>query len=133
MKAHFSRLLPLALMLLLTSGLPACATTKDSTARAYSVRYAERNSSLSVVRGKSPREVEVALGVPQRKLSADVWAYSNFGAREVGHGADDCTTLIVSFVEGRVSDLQLVNAHAEAIYAARLQPKPENRLQVAAK
>ena len=109
------------------------ATPPPDQAYTHSVGAVDRSSSASVVRGSPMHEVLRVLGGPRRKLGDDVWIYRNFHPANAQSPGDTCSTLVITFVKGEVSDLQLVNDRAEIILAARFQAKFDARLQVAAK
>jgi outer membrane protein assembly factor BamE (lipoprotein component of BamABCDE complex) len=110
------------------------ATPKAATAHAHSVTFVERNSSETVARGNSRREVEKALGRPGAKLSDDVWIYHNFSAPHAPDATDDCNQLMITFAGEKVSDIKLVNDRAKKIYAAQIRARADaDNARVAAK
>ena len=132
MKTHTPFLLTTFTALFGLIGCPLrAAETKASVAHAHSVKFAERTSNYSVSRGSSRRDVEQALGLPGRTLSDDVWVYLNFGADNTPDINDGCDLLMITFTEGTVSDIKLVNARAEKIYAAQIRTKSVEKPKVA--
>ena len=114
---------------LLLAGLTSAAVSQTfaasdaQPARSHPVGAVERSSSSTIVRGTLVIEVYQALGAPAEKQGNDVWVYRGFNAGAAQSRHDDCDTLMVSFVEGRVSDLRLVNDRALVVLAQRLQVK----------
>lgn len=121
MKTRLSLVLLLAAMTAVAS--PLSAGTKTSFAVAHPVTSVERNSSSTIERGSTLMEVFLGLGAPARKLNADTWLYTGFNGGTAQPSQDDCSLLIVSFKNARVTDLRLVNNRAEQVIAAQLQRK----------
>ena len=133
MKTRLSSLLLLAATLAPFALTPALAAPQAKPAASHAVTSVERLGSAAVTRGTLLLEVERSLGAPRRKLSETVWIYRNFSGGSAQAPDDDCSTLVVTFTNGKVSDLQLVNDRAEIIFAARAEAKANAKLQVAAK
>ena len=133
MKTRLSSRLLLAAALAPFALTPAVAAPQAKPAAAHPVTSVERLGCAAVTRGMPLHEVERSLGAPRRKLSETVWVYRNFNAGFAQSPDDDCSTLVVTFTNGKVSDLQLVNDRAEIIFAARIEAKANAKLQVAAK
>jgi hypothetical protein len=111
----------------------ASATPASNAAQAHPVKYVERFGNAVVAVGTPLSSVLASLGAPAHKLAADVWAYSGFNAGLQQDRHDDCSTLLIRFQQGKVSEIKLVNDRAEKIVAAQLRDTAANRLQVAAK
>ena len=112
---------------------PAFAASPAKQALSHPVGSVARFGNIVVTRGSSVSDVATSLGWPHSKLSAHVWAYKGFNGGSEQHRDDDCSTLLVTFVEGRVVDLKLVNDRAEKVLAARLSTNAPDKIQVAAK
>jgi hypothetical protein len=125
MKIRILSALTLASLFSITGVLPAPAAPVAATAHAHSVKFVERNSSNTVLRGSSRWEVETALGRPETKLSDDVWVYYNFSTPYLPDAADDCDKLMITFTGGKVSDIKLVNERARKIYSAQIRAKAD--------
>ena len=110
----------------------ASAAPAPKQALSHPVGSVERFGNTVVIRGSSVSDVAASLGWPHAKLSAHVWAYRGFNGGSAQHRDDDCSTLVVTFVEGRVVDLTLVNDRAEQVLAARLSTRTD-KVQVATK
>ena len=114
---------------LLLAGLTSAAVSQTfaasdaQPARSHPVGAVERNSSSTIVRGTLVIEVYQTLGAPAEKQGNDVWIYRHFNAGAAQARRDDCDTLVVSFANGRVCDLQLVNDRAVAVFAQRIETK----------
>ena len=134
MKTRVSSILALvAAFAAFTAVSSAFAAPQTKTAYAHPVGSVERYGTTLVARGYAMHHVERSLGAPQLKLSADVWAFRNFNGGYEQSPDDDCTTLLVTFTNGKVTDLKLVNERAEKIYVAQLRTKSNDKIQVAAK
>ena len=138
MKTHLLRSILLVATLASLLPLSAAAAAPGNPGIAYSrpVGSVERYGQPLFTRGSPVSHVERALGAPYRKLSDDVWVYTNFHGEshvsDLAHG-QDCSTLLVTFTNGRVSDLNLINERAQQIIAARLRAKASETTQIAAK
>jgi hypothetical protein len=117
MKTHIS-ILVFATLLAAASSL--AAASKSPSAFVHSVRSVEHRD-YTIVRGDASSLVLEALGAPARKLDGNVWIYPGFNAGAAQSKDDDCSTLMVTFTNGRVSDLKLVNDRAVAVIARRIE------------
>ena len=133
MKTRTSSLLLLAAALAAFASISASAAVPETAARGYRVSNIERHNQPIVEHGTAEMTVRRLLGEPYRKLSPEVWAYGRFAASDWKIETGDCTTLLVIFTNGKVTELKLVNDGAEKIYAAQLRAKPSNKSQVAGK
>ena len=68
------------------------------------------------------------LGNASRKLDRDHWIYDRFEALPGRPVTADCSTLLIVFFEGRVSDLKLLNERAEKIISAKLNTRRSSPL-----
>jgi len=133
MKTH------LASLVVSTAALAAFAFTSASAAASEAkpaVTHpvgAVEHSGNTLARGSGMSDVLLTLGMPDRKLTADVWAYAHFGGATEQRRDDDCSTLLLTFHHGRVSDIQLVSDRAEKTYAAQLRAPAPGDVQVAAR
>ena len=133
MKSTASALILFAAAFSLTATGTLSAAPQKDQAYTHPVRVVERLGRAPITRGSTAVEVVQSLGQPKRKLSESMWVYRNYDAGFAQLPDDDCTTLLVTFANGKVSDLQLINDRAEIIFAARIEAKTNARLQVAAK
>ena len=132
MKNPASSRLLLAAVLATVGATSAFATPPEKPAFTHQVSMVDHLGN-SIARGSGMSDVLMTLGMPSHKLTANVWAYANFNGGPAQHRDDDCSTLLLTFTRGWVSNIQLVNDHAEKIYAAQLRAPAPGRLQVAAK
>ncbi len=132
--AALSLLIPAAVIVAfgLSTGFAAAPTAQ---AFSHPVKSVERFGENTIVRGSKVIAVVQALGQPHHKLSPEVWVYLNFNGGHEQPATDNCTTLLVTFTDGSVDDLQLVNQRAEKIFAARMNlgVNANVKVQVAAK
>jgi hypothetical protein len=117
MKTHIS-ILVFATLLAAAGSLAAASMSE--TAHAYRVSSAD-GSGDRIVRGHTSSAVLESLYHPSWKLGDDVWVYRGFKA--VGDQTRDaaCSTLVITFTNGRVSDLMLVNDRALAVITKRIE------------
>lgn len=122
MRTHASLALLLAVIGAAAGG-QAFAAPEAKPAYSHPVGAVERSSSSTIIRGTLVIEVYQSLGMPAEKLGPDMWVYHGFNAGVAQSRHDDCTNLVVTFVNGRISDLQLVNDRAVAVFAQRMEAK----------
>lgn len=101
--------------------------------RSYRVTTVERHNEPIVVHGTTTLTVRQLLGAATRKLDANTWVYENFQPARDLPAAEQCRTLLLTFSQGRVTEIKLVNDAAEKSLAAQLRLKSADRPQVAAK
>ncbi len=124
MKARPSSVLILAAALSASAFAPLFASSKNDSPLAYpiSTLIATSNGDMKVVRGTSIGDVSFALRYNARQeLSPNVWAYSGFHANLDLANDQECGTVVITFVNGQVSDMRLVNKPAAAAIAANLK------------
>lgn len=100
---------------------PLLAAPAEKPAQAFRVNAIERYNTNIVEPGMPNFQVRRALGEPHRKLDADTWIYERFSATDWKIDTGDCTTLVITFTQGLVSELRLVNDRAAKIIAANLE------------
>lgn len=101
--------------------------------QSYTVSGVERRDEMIVHPGTTEFSVRRLLGEPARRLDSTTWAYHNFCPADPKRDTGNCTTLIVTFSEGKVTQLQLVNTPAEKHIAATLKAAAENIRAIATK
>jgi hypothetical protein len=68
------------------------------------------------------------MGSPSRELSPDIWVYHGYRADLALADEEGCDTLVITFAEGKVADLKLVNHSVATIMAANLKSNHTGRL-----
>ena len=114
-------LLVLLVALSASSALATSPAAPASTPFAYTVSAIPQPNQADISLGATRTTVRRMMGPPLRQLAANVWAYAGYHpdvAAEQEHG---CNTLIITFTDGRVSDLKIANPHAASLIAASLQ------------
>jgi|SRR5271157_1416921 len=119
-----------ASVLILAAALSASAFSplfaKDDVPVAYSVRtlISTSNGDMKVERGMTRGDVSFAMRYKDREqLTPDIWVYTGYHANNSDTAnAQGCETVVITFANDRVSDLQLVNKPAFAAIAATLKP-----------
>ncbi len=120
MKTKLASFLVLAAALSISFSAPLHAAPKSAEAHAVRVRTVNFDG-WEISRGASAQTLVNRFGMPASKLSENTWVYEGFHAVQKRAPARECDTLIVTLVEGVVTDLHLVNDRAESIIAARVQ------------
>ena len=117
----------------LAAALPAAPASTH--AAAYSVKNITRNDLVVIQVGSSTSTVYQSIGYPQRKLSDDVWVYFNFRGSLDEAQNQDCGTLLLTFSNGKVAQIMLVNDRALNTVAAamKVDPAAGQRVFVASK
>ena len=77
--------------------------------------------SKAVAYGSSKATVHRVLGVPNLKLSSDVFVYFNFHAEQKLADDHGCHSLMVTFKAGNVAELKLINSRAVTEIATELR------------
>lgn len=114
---HLIRRLPVALLALAV--FASSATLHASTDRP--IAYHLDQAGRYVERGTPRIQVLAKLGKPAERLGEDIWLYRDIEPAP-GYRADaSCRTLMVTFREGQVARLQLVNRPMVARVAADLR------------
>lgn len=119
MKTRSFSLLTLVLASLLASSVTAASAEKP--AKAFRVASIEQHNQPALDRGTSEFTVRRLLGEPWRKLDANNWVYERYAAADWKIETDDCSALLITFVDGKVADILLVNEGAKKNIAANLQ------------
>ncbi|HWA25197.1 MAG TPA: hypothetical protein VG734_05930 [Lacunisphaera sp.] len=97
----------------------------NSTPAVYRVSAVAVRGGTVVRAGDSAVTVVAHLGQPEQKMSRDIWIYRQFRSPEERHYQRDCTTLVVTFRDGRVTYLDRVNDPAVRWLAAHLPTRPD--------
>jgi hypothetical protein len=130
MKTHTS--LGLVLFTVASFGWSALsAAPHPKPALVHPVKYVDYLGSTVIDRSTSMVTVLQALGLPHRKLSDAVWAYPHFNGGDAQPRGDDCSILLLTFADGYVSDIKLVNDRALIAYAADIRAASFGKTQVA--
>ncbi len=108
------------------SAVPLSAASEKPVSKAYQVQAVTRDGATVVKVGTAVSTVARWLGMPDRKITHDVWAYFHFsGALEEAKEAG-CSTLLLIIANGRVADIKLVNDRALTVIVAQLDIDPAN-------
>jgi hypothetical protein len=124
MITHPVSVLLLAVALSASASVPLFAASKNDLPIAFSVRTltASSNGDMKVNRGMDRGDVSYALKYKSREvLSPDVWVYSGFHADVDPANDQGAGTVVITFANDKVADIQLVNKPAVALIAASLR------------
>lgn len=122
MKTRLVSLLAL-LVALSASALAASdsATPAAPAAYAFNVEVVRQGQHAEITRGTTQMTVRRLMGPAQRELSPNVWAFAGYRPNVKAGEDRGCDTLLITFTDGRVSELKIVNARATQIIAAQLK------------
>ena len=113
-------------LLVLAAALSASAlsaASKDTPAIAYSVSDVTSAASgyEKISLGASQATVRRVLGSPRQELSPDIWVYHNYRADLALANEQGCDTVVITFAQGKVADLKLVNHPAAVSIASNVR------------
>ncbi len=74
-----------------------------------------------ITRGTPQMTVRRLMGPAFEPLSAEVWAYHGYHPNITPGHERGCDTLVITFTDGKVSDLKIVNARATVVIADYLK------------
>lgn len=122
--------------LILVAGLsfaasaPLFAASPSDIPTSLTVRtlIATSNGDMKVQRGMDRGDVSFAMKYKARQeLSHDIWAYTGYHTDLDLADARECQTVVITFVNDKVVDLQLVNKPAVAVIAMNLKASSPTR------
>jgi hypothetical protein len=124
MNSRPTSVLILAAALSASTFSPIFALPQNDAPIAYSVRtvIATSNGNMKVERGMTREDVSFAMRYKTREqLSSNVWVYTGFHAENSDLANDKgCGTVVITFSNDRVADLQLLNKPAVSATAENL-------------
>ncbi len=109
---------------------PLSAAPEKSASKAYQVQAVTRDGATVVKVGTAVSAVDRWLGMPDRKITNDVWAYFHFSGALAEAKEAGCSTLLLTIANGRVADIKLVNDRALSVIVAQLDMDPANSQRV---
>ena len=124
MNTRIASALILAAVLSVSSSTTSFASSKSDSPIGYPVNTvtASSNGDIKIVRGMSRGDVSWAMKYKSHEeLSPDVWVFSGFHANLDQANDQECGTLVITFANDRVVNLQLVNKPAVSAIAANLR------------
>lgn len=120
-KNNIAAILGLILGLLSVGSIQAIAE-EAGTERALMVRVQqispERLPSIGMDAASS--SVRMTIGLPDRKLTSNLWLYHGFAPRSELARQKGCNQLLIAFEGGRISDLYFANAKALEVIQRRI-------------
>jgi len=117
-------MLVLAAVLSVSSSSPSFAASKNDLPIAYSVNTVTANSNgdIRITRGMYRGDVSFAMKYKDHEeLTPNVWVFTGYRANVDLVNDQGCETLVITFANDKVVDLQLVNKPAAAEIAANLR------------
>ena len=124
MNTRSANALILAAVLSVSVSIPSFAASKNDSPIAYPVNTvtSTSNGCLKVVRGMDRGDVSWVMKYKSHEeLSPDVWVFSGYHADNDLPNDQGCGTLVITFANDKVVNLQLVNKPAVAAIAANLR------------
>lgn len=120
MKTRITSVLIFAAALSTSAFSPLSAASKNDSLIGFPVSTVTVASSgyEKIARGANRGTVSRVMGSPYRELSPDVWVYHGYHADLDLANEQGCGTLIITFAQGKVADLKLVNQSAADRIAA---------------
>lgn len=116
-----------ALLVALSSSVLAASSSATAAASApfgFNLGKIVQPNNDEIARGATEMTVLRVMGTAMSKLAPNVWVYYGYHP-VVADGQDrGCDTLLITFADGKVSDLKLVNARATAVIATNLKHQP---------
>jgi len=116
-----------ALLVALNSSVlaaPSSATAAASTPFGFNVDKIVQPINDEIARGATEMTVLHMMGTAMSKLSPNVWVYFGYHPIVADGQNRGCDTMVITFVDGKVSDLKIVNARATMVIAANLKHQP---------
>jgi hypothetical protein len=113
----------LAAALSVAASVPMSAASKDAAvALPVQTVTVASNGNIKIERGMYRGDVSFAMKYKNREeLSPNVWVYSGFHANSDAEIAQGCESVVITFANDKVVDLQLVNRPAATSIAANLR------------
>lgn len=114
----------LAAVLSVSTSIQSFAASKNDSPIGYPVNTvtATSNGDVKIVRGMYRGDVSWAMRYKSHEeLSPDVWVFSGFHANLDQANDQECGTLVITFANNKVVNLQLVNRPAVSALAANLR------------
>ncbi len=102
----------------------AQAGSKNTTPTVVPVSSVTRDNTKVVSVGSTDSRVLEELGTPFHKYANNVWVYPHYHGNGDAPILDECTMLVITFENGRVTSLGLVNPRAATIIASKVQTDP---------
>jgi hypothetical protein len=129
MKTRIASILVLAAALSTSASLPLSAASNENSPAGYSVSSVDFPYSWTtqIARGTSQETVSSVMGQPFQTVSPDVWIYHGYRADLNGADEHGCDIMVITFAQGKVADLKLVNGSAARIIAAHSTFKQTGR------
>jgi hypothetical protein len=123
MKTRHASLLILAAALSASALIPLSAASHNDPAIGFPVTTVTVNQGRDEIqRGTTSMTVLRLMGATHQELSPDVWVYRHFQADNLDLANDQgCDALVITFVQGKVADLKLVNQSAVTAIAANMK------------
>ena len=124
MKTRINSVLILAATLSVSALIPLSAASNNSSPAAFPVKTltASVHGGEQIERGTPRGFVAWAMRLKSHEeLTPDVWVYTGYHADLDQANQQDCGTLVITFANDKVVDLQLVNKPAAAFIAANLK------------
>ena len=131
MKTRINSVLILAATLSVSALTSLSAASNNDFPVAYPVNTltASAQGGEQISRGTPRGDVSWAMRFKSRQeLSPDIWVYSGYHADLDLANQQDCGTLVITFANNKVADMQLVNKSAITVIASNLKVGTPGRI-----
>ena len=121
MKSKVTKLMLLAAALsgLFTNSITA-APAEGTPGRMYRVTEVMLHGHPTIAVGTSLNLVRQVIGSAHEQLTPNLWLYHNFRTDDTETGRNDCSELLIHFVNERVASIHLANPRARGVIVARV-------------
>jgi hypothetical protein len=125
MKTNLYSILLLAAALSASALVPLSAASNKEPAIGFPVTTVKVNQSRDEIKRGTPLMTVLRLmGTQHQELTPDVWICHGFHADNLEMANEQgCDILVITFAQGKVADLKLVNKRAAVVIAANLKFK----------
>jgi hypothetical protein len=124
MKTNSTSVLALVTVVSALALAPYSAASAGADPFGVAISQVACGRNAEVTRGATKMTVLRLLGAGYRALSRDVWVYPNHHADSRTANARECDSLVLTFADGKVTDLKVVNHRGVALIAASLPTRP---------
>ena len=108
-----------ALSGLFTNSITA-APAEETPGRMYRVTEIMLHGHPTIAVGTSLNFVRQVIGSAHEQLTPNLWLYHNYGTDSTETARNDCSELLIHFVNERVASIHLANPRARGIIVARV-------------
>jgi hypothetical protein len=120
MKTNVTKLMFLAALSGLFTNSITAAPAEETPGRMYRVTEVMMHGHPTIAVGTSLNFVRQVIGSAHEQITPDLWLYHNYGKAYNEAGRNDCSELLIHFVDERVASIHLANPRARGVIVARV-------------